>query len=687
MPKTPHRDRNKPHLTTLPPGNAENASAHPSPGKKRFFTFITIAFPFLFLGVMEIGLRVTGYGTTLSLFTTRVLHGKTYFLLNHEVKARYFPGIRFAPTTAREYFTLPKPARAFRIFVLGGSTAAGYPYGANGSFGAFLRQRLERVFPDRRIEIINLGMTGTNSFTVLDLAGELPVYEPDLLIVYDGHNEFYGGLGVQSRGILGGSRTATLVYLQLLHSRTFLLLRDAYTGLQALLHPSLQEAPRDVSLESLAQHKEVPYGSPTYAAALRSFEENLADLRAFCTEHHLPLILASQVSNLRGQPPFVSGQDPSLPDSARREFAEDRRTAEKAWNEHRWTEALSAYRNAASVDSLHAATHFAVGRCLDILGDRLGARMEYIRARDDDELRFRASSDFNSAILRQARDAMVGTVDMERLFMAYAPDSLIGNELILEHLHPNSSGYFLMAKGFASAIRRLGLLGNHEEWARLDTVDDRTLWNERLVTDLDERIALERTARVTSTYPFTARSLSVPAAFPQDSLEVFALRVIDGHWGAGDAHLAAAEYYAQRGDLQDAEREYKTLISLDSQEVSSYLGLARLYLRQRRLKEASGVVAASLNVEPTGIAYSMLGDMAFGAGNDAGAITAYENALPFMRTPEEQASVLYQVALAELRMRDADKARETLERALAASPEHKRSLTLLRALQGPQGTH
>jgi tetratricopeptide (TPR) repeat protein len=83
----------------------------------------------------------------------------------------------------------------------------------------------------------------------------------------------------------------------------------------------------------------------------------------------------------------------------------------------------------------------------------------------------------------------------------------------------------------------------------------------------------------------------------------------------------------------------------------------------------------------------MLGDMAFGAGNDAGAITAYENALPFMRTPEEQASVLYQVALAELRMRDADKARETLERALAASPEHKRSLTLLRALQGPQGTH
>ena len=682
MTKTPQPYRHKPQPTAQAPRHAEKASVPLSRRKKRFFTFITIVLPFLLLGLLEIGLRTANYGTHLSLFTTQVFHGKTYYLLNHQVKARYFPDIRFTPTTTREYFTFPKPVGTFRIFVLGGSTAAGYPYGANGSFGAFLRQRLARVFPERRIEIINLGMTGTDSFTVLDIARELPAYEPDLLIVYDGHNEFYGGLGVQSRGFLGGFRMTTLVYLRLLHSRAFLLLRDAYTRFQALLHPSLQEAPRDVSLESLAQRNEVPYGSPTYADALRSFEENLADLRVFCTEHQLPLILASQVSNLRGQSPFVSGKDPSLSVEARRKFDEDCRTAEKAWNEHRWTDALSAYRNAAFLDSLHAATHFAIGRCLDILGDRIEARMQYIRARDYDELRFRASSDFNSAILRQAQNGAVGTVDMERLFMAYSPDSLIGNELILEHLHPNSSGNFLMAKGYASAIRRLGCLADEEQWGRRDTVDDRTLWNERTVTDLDERIALERTARITSTYPFATRSLSVPPTFPQDSLGTLALRVIDGHWGAGDAHLAAAEYYVRRGQLHDAEREYRTLISLDSQEVSSYLGLAKLCIQQGRLEEASRVVSASLQVEPTAMAYTMLGEIAFETGNNEAASTAYQEALPLLSAPEEQASVLYQQALAELGMRHRDKARGALERALAASPQHQPTLTLLRELQG-----
>ncbi len=685
MTKTRHREGASPHSTPRPPDTAPGTAGKISPGKRRIFLLLTIASPLLLVGLLEAGLRASGCGADLSLFTTRILHGNTYYLLNHGVKARYFPGIRFAPVTQREYFTLPKPPETFRVFVLGGSTAAGYPYGASGSFSVFLRQRLERAFPERRIEIINLGMTGTNSFTVLDLARELPAYGPDLLIVYDGHNEFYGGLGVQSRGLFGGFRAAALAYLRLLHLRSFLLLRDGYARLTSLLRASSGDAPRDVSFESLAHGKEVPYGSAAYADGLRNFEENLADLRAFCTGHRLPLILASQVSNLRGQPPFVSGEDPSLAESARKGFESHRRAAEEAWNAKRWGDALGEYRKASLIDSLHAATHFAIGRCLDILGERREARLEYIRARDLDELRFRASSDFNRAILAEAGGAEVGAVDMEQLFMAHSPDSLIGNELILEHLHPNSSGYFLMAKGYADAIRRMGLIADEHEWARRDTAGDRTLWDERTVTDLDERIALERTARMTSSYPFAAPSLSVPAAYPRDSLQAFAARVVDGLWGAGDAHIAAAEYYEQRGELRNAEREYTALLSLDSLEVSSYLRLARLYLQERRMNEASGLLSASLRVEATGTAYSMLGDIAFDSGDNAAAVTAYETGLPLIREPEEQATDLYQTALAELRMHDVEKARVALQSSVAAFPRHEPALRLLRALQGPQG--
>ncbi|HUI64338.1 MAG TPA: tetratricopeptide repeat protein [Bacteroidota bacterium] len=653
--------------------------------KRRFFSLIVLATPFLLLGMLEAGLRFFDYGANLSLFTRTTIQGKTYYLLNHQVKARYFPDIRFGATSAREYFAVPKPSGAFRVFVLGGSTAVGYPYGPNGSFASFLRQRLSNVFPDRRIEIINIGMTGTNSYTVLDLAHELPAYEPDLLLVYDGHNEFYGGLGVQSRGVLGGNRFTTMAYLRLLHFRIFVLLRDAYSWLGAIVHPASQDAPRDVSLESLAQGKEVPYRSTVYLEALSIFRDNLAELTAFCREHHLPLILSSQVSNLRGQAPFLSAKEDQLPVSQKRAFDADRQNAAEAWNAHRWADALRGYRSAASFDTLHAAVRFAIGRSLDVLGDRPGARLEYIRARDYDQLRFRASSDFNSAILAQSSPGTVFTVDMERLFMEYSPDSLIGNELILEHLHPNSFGSFLMAKGFAAAIRALGLIASADEWAHRDTVADRRLWEERTVTDLDERIALERTARLTSSYPFTERSLSVPGTFPKDSIQVFAHQVVNGVWGSGDAHFAAAAYYEKRGDLVEAEREYRTIISLDSLEVRSYLGLARLYVQQNRFVEATKMLSASLQVEPTGAAYALLADMNFNRGENASAATLYEEAVSLISVPQEQASLWFHLALAELRLHDRKKAEEALQKALNASPQDEQSLALRRALHGLQG--
>ena len=79
--------------------------------------------------------------------------------------------------------------KTFRIFCLGGSTATGYPYWYNASFSFFLKTRLKIIFPDKNIEVINLSMTAVNSFTVLDMVKELPEYEPDLILVYDGHNE------------------------------------------------------------------------------------------------------------------------------------------------------------------------------------------------------------------------------------------------------------------------------------------------------------------------------------------------------------------------------------------------------------------------------------------------------------------------------------------------------------------
>ena len=45
-------------------------------------------------------------------------------------------------------------------------------------------------------------------------------------------------------------------------------------------------------------------------------------------------------------------------------------------------------------------------------------------------------------------------VPMKAIFVDHLPCGLIGHNLILEHVHPNVDGYFLMADAFFSTMRQ-----------------------------------------------------------------------------------------------------------------------------------------------------------------------------------------------------------------------------------------
>jgi hypothetical protein len=247
------------------------------------------ALPILVILLAEFTLRLIGYGPDLSLFITEQIRGTTYSVMNPAVGARYFTGREFIPAPSTEYFLVPKPAGTYRIFCLGGSTVVGFPYWHNASFASFLRERLNRLFPDRQIEVINLGLTAVNSYTVLDIARELPGYGADLLIVYDGHNEFYGALGAASNDLPGSSRTLTFLYLRLVHSRLFLALRDGYVWIRSQFGSDPGALERGPTLELLARGQYIPYGSREYVKAQGIFRANLEDLRSLAAASTLPV--------------------------------------------------------------------------------------------------------------------------------------------------------------------------------------------------------------------------------------------------------------------------------------------------------------------------------------------------------------------------------------------------------------
>jgi len=72
-----------------------------------------------------------------------------------------------------------------------------------------------RTFPEMNIEIINLCLTAVNSYTISDFAKQVSKYEPDAVLIYAGHNEYYGALGIGSTSRLGSNVNIVRSLLQL----------------------------------------------------------------------------------------------------------------------------------------------------------------------------------------------------------------------------------------------------------------------------------------------------------------------------------------------------------------------------------------------------------------------------------------------------------------------------------------
>ena len=516
-------------------------------------------FPVAFLILAECLLRLSHYGPDLSLFTTITIGGEPFRVMNPAVKYRYFSQVWFNPATSPEPFRVPKPPGTYRIFCLGGSTTVGYPYWYNGAFSSFLRARLTRIFPNRSIEVINVGMTATNSFTVLDMASDIMNESPDLIIVYDGHNEFYGALGVASRDAWELPRWMTRLALRLIHLRMVYLLREAISGIRGLFGGS-GELARGTMMERLAYGRLVPYRSGTYNTALEEFSGNITELKRLCSEKSIPLILSTQVSNLHDLAPFVSGPVSGRTPEEQTRFNTILNDAIAMNMDGRTDSAKSLFLQAEAIDPFRAETRYDHAQCLDASGDKEAARADYIRARDFDQLRFRASSDFNNVIRSATDGERYFLADIEKMFMGASPDSLVGTNLLFEHVHPRSEGAFLMARCYADVMRTHGLLSAPDQWRAADTISEASLWSHRPLTQLDEAIALRRTEILMSGWPFQPIDRPPDEVPAGNTLAAIADSVVVGELGWDDGHRSAASYEERKGDTTLAGADYRLLL-------------------------------------------------------------------------------------------------------------------------------
>ena len=117
---------------------------------RAIFYLIAVLLPFVFLAALELALRVSGFGQQYPLFieassplnAQSALSGK-YLQPNPHVIKRFFHSPELAPPVEPDTFLFKqaKDESSFRIVLMGGSSAAGFPYGRFGSPAGLLKQQ------------------------------------------------------------------------------------------------------------------------------------------------------------------------------------------------------------------------------------------------------------------------------------------------------------------------------------------------------------------------------------------------------------------------------------------------------------------------------------------------------------------------------------------------------------------
>ncbi len=637
--------------------------------KRRLFTVAMWFLPLLFFAALEGVLRLSGYGETYPLFVP-VPGFSEYLHQNRDVARRYFTRQARVPTSLNDAFAAEKDSTTFRIFVQGGSSAAGYPYYYGGSFSRMLEQRLQQTFPDRTIEVVNTAMAAVNSYTMRDFADEILAQKPDAVLIYAGHNEYYGALGVASAESLGQSRWMVNAYLRLRNFRIVQGLRALLEKGAALFSGQEQgERPSTTLMERMVGEQSIPYGSKTYERGLAQFRGNLRDLLAKYRAHGVPVFLGTVASNERTHKPFLSGLAPETDKVTWHALFREAVAAAKAGA----TEAaLDAFDALIRRDSLSADAFFNRARVLDAARRFPEARVDYLAAKDRDQLRFRAPEAVNRIIREEAERAGATVVETQAALVHVARDGIIGSDLMLEHLHPNVDGYFTISDAFYRALHDARLPG---PWKRFVPPEDARA--EVLLTPVDSLFGVFRVRQLMGSWPFQPpgvadHSMDTLRAHTREEELALALFRREKNWL--EVTTSLRNYYAERGDYHQALRAALALIQQYPYLAEPYAAAADLLVRQRRYDEALAYFeAANERQESAGVHY-MIGTLRLAKGETASALEHLERARTL--TPDDPRT-LFQLGRAYAAAHRTDDARQALERALTLDPRFAPARALL----------
>jgi tetratricopeptide (TPR) repeat protein len=602
--------------------------------------------------------------------------GERFYQINPYIAKRYFDSDKITlPTLYPETFQKNKSPDTFRIFCLGGSTTAGFPFDCQVPFPQQLKYLLSQTHPENQFEVINLGLTAINSFSVLDILEDILDKEADLVIIYMGHNEFYGAYGSASAISIGQNGHLIRFYLKLQHFRITQFLKRIIS----LIKPSQPgQGKNETLMEKIVSERNIYYKSDKYNSTLRNFGDNLNLILDDCLKNKIPVILSTLVSNVRDLPPFDSDELPQATQTDRESFDNLLKEGDSYLLAKQYHEASDIYNKVFDFDSSSAKIWYRLGHSYLGLNDSLQAATFLYGAKDRDAIRFRATEEFNRLIQSIANQRSIPFVNINQLFQQHSPRGIPGNNLFCDHLHPDPQGYYLMALEYYKEILKKKLLKDSGS----KFIPQKTPY---FVTDLDWNMGLIKAYRLVHRWPFSEKKIDYnkypPYGSPKSAQEAY--HYIFKHQNWAKAHYEMGEYYQQNEEFDKARNEYLAVSMYQPDNPDPYIYIARTYRKEKNWKQCEYFYKKALQFKKyDGMLNYQLALAQREQNKISEAVHNMQIAVNYSRLSDEQRlNAKYYLAVLYVELQQKAKAVEILEDLIKDSPRFKPAHHFLKQLR------
>lgn len=416
--------------------------------------------------LLEVGLRLTGIPAADELHDPWIGFSSLQPLFELDPgKSVYRTAPQRQAFFAEAEFPLKKSPDTFRVFCLGGSTVQGRPYQPPTAFSSWLKLSLKAADPDRNWEVINCGGVSYASYRLVPILEEVLAYQPDLVIIYSGHNEFLEHRtydSIREPGWLGqlGQATASRLHMAALIRRGWLALRQSGNSTPAETLPTEVSARLDREGGLADYHRDDAW----QRHVMGHFQLNIRRLIQLAGHAGVPLILVNPVEDLRDSPPFKSEFDGSLSASQLQQCQQLLSDASGEGSQRTMAERMELLEQLLQLDPRRADALYLLGRLAEVDGQASRASELLIRAKDEDICPLRMFESMHEQLIQIARRTGTPLVDARQGFRDKLRSPIVGSPAMIDHVHPSLEGQQWIAAWLLEKMVQMDLVQLSPGW-------------------------------------------------------------------------------------------------------------------------------------------------------------------------------------------------------------------------------